>query len=66
MAVVMKHFVNSYLDDFYWAAQGGRYYNDAAALQVRQGVKGRREDGLYPEEKLDVPERFRCAVSDHG
>ncbi len=59
MAVVMKHFVDSYLDDFYWAARGGRYYNDEA-LQVRQGVKGRGvKTVFYPEEKLDVPERFR-------
>ncbi|MCP4360716.1 MAG: 4Fe-4S dicluster domain-containing protein [Chloroflexi bacterium] len=59
MAVTIKHFWDSYVDDFYWAGRGGRYYNDDALL-VRQGLKGRGvKTVFYPEEKLDVPERFR-------
>ena len=59
MAITMKHFVDSYLDDIFWAARGGRYYNDEA-LQVRQGLKGKGvKTVFYPEEKLPVPERFR-------
>jgi NADH-quinone oxidoreductase subunit I len=59
MAVTMKHFWDSYVDDFYWASRGGRYYNDDA-LKVRQGLDGRGvKTVFYPEEKLEVPERFR-------
>ena len=59
MAITMKHFVDSYLDDIFWAARGGRYYNDEA-LKVRQGLKGKGvKTVFYPEEKLPVPERFR-------
>ena len=28
MAITLKHFVDSYLDDVFWAARVGRYYND--------------------------------------
>jgi NADH-quinone oxidoreductase subunit I len=59
MAVTMRHFVTTYLDDIYWLARGGRYYNDEA-LSVRQSLKGRGViTVMYPEEKLDTPERFR-------
>lgn len=59
LAVTMKHFVVTYLDDIKWAARGGRYYN-TEALQVRQSLKGRGAITVnYPEEKLPVPERFR-------
>ncbi len=59
MGVVLKHFVNSYLDDIYWASRGGRYYNDKA-LEVRQSLKGKGvKTVFYPEEKLPMPERFR-------
>lgn len=59
MAVTLKHLWETYTDDFYWAARGGRYYNDEA-LKVRQSVKGKGvKTVFYPEEKLEVPERFR-------
>lgn len=59
MAVTLKHFVVTYLDDIFWLARGGRYYNDEA-LSVRQSLKGRGAITVfYPEEKLPVPERFR-------
>lgn len=59
MAVTMKHFVNTYLDDIKWMSQGGRYYNDKA-LKVRQSLQARGAITVnYPEEKLPVPERFR-------
>ncbi|MBE2198024.1 MAG: 4Fe-4S binding protein [Anaerolinea sp.] len=59
MAITIKHFVTSYVDDIFWASRGGRYYNDAA-LTVRQSLEGRGVVTVfYPEEKLAVPERFR-------
>ena len=59
MAVTMKHFVESYVDDIFWMAKGGRYYNDDA-LSVRQSLEGRGvKTVFYPEEKLETPERFR-------
>ncbi len=59
MAVTMKHFVDTYLDDIKWMSQGGRYYNDKA-LTDRQSLRGTGAITVnYPEEKLSVPERFR-------
>ena len=59
MAVTLKHFVQTYADDLFWLARGGRYYNQDA-LDVRQSLKGRGAITVfYPEEKLAVPERFR-------
>jgi NADH-quinone oxidoreductase subunit I len=59
MAVTMKHLVVTYLDDVYWLARGGRYYNDEA-LEVRQSLNGRGAiTVMYPEERLRMPERFR-------
>ncbi|HSH04988.1 MAG TPA: 4Fe-4S binding protein [Anaerolineae bacterium] len=59
MAVTMKHFVDSYLDDIYWLTRGRRYYNQDA-LTVRQSLKGTGAiTVMYPEEKLSTPERFR-------
>jgi NADH-quinone oxidoreductase subunit I len=59
MAITARHFVRTYLDDIFWMARGGRYYNDEA-LQVRQSLKGRGVITVfYPEEKLPVPDRFR-------
>ena len=59
MAVTMKHFVATYMDDIHWLSRGGRYYNDDA-LQVRQSTKGKGVVTVfYPEEKLAMPERFR-------
>jgi NADH-quinone oxidoreductase subunit I len=59
MAVTLRHFIQTYLDDIKWAGKGGRYYNDEAFL-VRQSPQG---EGVitvfYPEEKLPTPERFR-------
>jgi NADH-quinone oxidoreductase subunit I len=59
MAVTMKHFIASYLDDIRWLSRGGRYYNDEA-LSTRQSLHGKGViTVMYPEEKLPVPERFR-------
>ena len=59
LAITMGHFIETYLDEFRWSARGGRYYNDEA-LKVRQSLK---TEGaitvMYPEEKLEMPERFR-------
>ncbi len=59
LAVTLKHFVATYVDDIRWVSRGGRYYNDEA-LKVRQSLKGRGVITVnYPEERLSVPERFR-------
>lgn len=59
MAVTMRHFIATYLDDIYWLTRGGRYYNPEA-LSNRQSLEGRGVVTVfYPEEKLPVPERFR-------
>ncbi len=59
MALTFKHVVATYRDDLAWYFKGGRYYNDEA-LKVRQSLSGRGAITVnYPEEKLEVPERFR-------
>ncbi len=59
MGVVLRHFVQSYVDDLKWAGKGGRYYNEEA-FAVRQGPMGEGvKTVFYPEEKLSTPERFR-------
>jgi NADH-quinone oxidoreductase subunit I len=59
MAVTMKHFIATYLDDIHWLTRGGRYYNPEA-LSNRQSLNGKGVVTVfYPEEKLAVPERFR-------
>jgi NADH-quinone oxidoreductase subunit I len=57
LAITMKHFIETYLDDLRWL--GRRYYNPEA-LQVRQGPKARGVFTVqYPEERLTIPEEFR-------
>jgi hypothetical protein len=59
MAVTMRHFIVTYLDDIKWLSRGGRYYNDEA-FRVRQSLDTRGVITVfYPEEKLATPERFR-------
>lgn len=57
LAVTIKHFVDSYTEDVQWLS---RRYIDPEKMKFRQSTKGK---GLftvqYPEEKLEVPERFR-------
>lgn len=60
MAITLKHFTETYLDDLRWAFRGGRYHNEEA-LKVRQHL-GKNRGAVtinYPEEKLPMPERFR-------
>jgi NADH-quinone oxidoreductase subunit I len=57
LAITMKHFIETYVDDLRWL--GRRYYNPEA-LQVRQGPKARGVFTVqYPEERLTIPEEFR-------
>jgi NADH-quinone oxidoreductase subunit I len=59
LATTFKHFVDSYLEDIYWLGRGGRYYNEDA-FRHRQSLKTKGAiTVMYPEEKLDMPERFR-------
>ncbi len=57
LSVTMKHFVDTYIDDFKW---GLKRYTTDAGFQARQSPD---TTGLftvqYPEEKIAVPERFR-------
>jgi NADH-quinone oxidoreductase subunit I len=57
LAVTIKHFVDSYTEDVQWLS---KKYVDPDKTKIRQSTKGK---GLftvqYPDEKLDVPERFR-------
>jgi NADH-quinone oxidoreductase subunit I len=57
LGVTLKHFIDTYTDDFKW---GMRRYTTDEGFQARQSTTAR---GLftvqYPEEKLAVPERFR-------
>lgn len=57
LAVTLRRFVDTYLDDIRWL--GKRYFNDEA-LASRQGATARGAFTVqYPEEKLPVPEEFR-------
>jgi NADH-quinone oxidoreductase subunit I len=57
LGVTLKHFVETYVDDFRW---GVKRYTTNQGFEARQGTDTR---GLftvqYPEEKIAVPERFR-------
>ncbi len=57
LGVTLKHFVETYVDDFRWGVK--RYMTDEG-FEARQSTDTR---GLftvqYPEEKIAVPERFR-------
>lgn len=62
LSVTLKHFVNTYVDDFSYGlfawVTGKRYTPEAMA--VRQGSKARGIFTIqYPEEKLAPQERFR-------
>lgn len=59
LGITLKHFFRTYADEANWSAKGGRYYNDDA-LSVRQSLKTQGAiTVMYPEEKLESPERFR-------
>lgn len=57
LSITIKHFVDTYIDDFKW---GIKRYTTDEGFAARQGTDAR---GLftvqYPEEKIAVPERFR-------
>jgi len=57
LAITLKHFVETYLEDFRWL--GRRYFNPEA-IPIRQGLKARGIFTVqYPEERIPVPEEFR-------
>ena len=59
LAITLKHFINTYRDEAAWSGKGGRYYNEEA-FKVRQSLKTQGAiTVMYPEEKLEAPERFR-------
>jgi NADH-quinone oxidoreductase subunit I len=57
LGITMKHFLDTYIDDFRW---GLNRYTTREGFEARQGTETK---GLftvqYPEEKIAVPERFR-------
>ena len=57
LGVTLKHFINTYLDDFRW--RGKRYYTpEGIAYRSSKNAQG-IFTVQYPEEKLPVPEEFR-------
>ena len=57
LGVTLKHFINSYVDDLRWF---GKRYTSREAFNTRQGLQGQGIFTVqYPDEKLDIPERFR-------
>jgi NADH-quinone oxidoreductase subunit I len=57
LGITLKHFVDSYLDDFKW---GVRRYTTDEGFTARQSTETRGFFTVqYPEEKIAVPERFR-------
>jgi NADH-quinone oxidoreductase subunit I len=57
LGVTLKHFLQTYIDDFRW--KGKKYYTDEGiAYRMSKDVKG-IFTVQYPEEKIPVPEEFR-------
>jgi NADH-quinone oxidoreductase subunit I len=57
LAITLKHFVETYLEDLRWL--GKRYYTQEGIAQ-RTSVEARGIFTVqYPEEKLPIPEEFR-------
>jgi NADH-quinone oxidoreductase subunit I len=57
LGVTLKHFVDTYVDDFKW---GLRRYTSDEGFEARQGLDTKGFFTVqYPEEKIAVPERFR-------
>ena len=60
LGVVLKHFAETYLEDFRWWRQGKKRYYTPEGIASRMD---RDAVGIftvqYPEEKLPVPEEFR-------
>jgi NADH-quinone oxidoreductase subunit I len=58
LAVTLKRFINTYIDDLKWI---GKRYNTPEGISHRSSKDGRGIFTVqYPEEKLPVPEEFRC------
>lgn len=58
MMLTLRHFVDSYVEDFRYGLK--RYAPDVDNFQVRQGVHAEGvKTVMYPDEKVAVPERFR-------
>jgi NADH-quinone oxidoreductase subunit I len=58
LGVSLKRFIETYVDDLKWL---GRRYNNEAGIAHRSSKDGRGIFTVqYPEEKLAVPEEFRC------
>ncbi len=56
MGVTLKHFIETYVDDFRW---GVKRYTTDQGFEARQGTETRGIFTVqYPEEKIAVPERF--------
>lgn len=57
LSITMKHFINSYVEDF---KHGVEHYTTDEGFQARQSQTAKGFFTVqYPEEKLAVPERFR-------
>ncbi|MEO0594811.1 MAG: 4Fe-4S binding protein [Chloroflexota bacterium] len=68
MLLTLRHFVDSYVEDFRYGLK--RYAPDVDNFEVRQGTQAEGVKTVqYPEEKVAMPERFRfvpfLVVQDH-
>lgn len=66
LGVTLGHFFRTYSEDFKWLMRGGRYWrnkNDDVRADIFRERQGLDTKGIitvmYPEEKLETPERFR-------
>jgi len=60
LGVVLKHFFETYLEDFRWWRQGKKRYYSPEGIASRSSNDARGIFTVqYPEEKIPVPEEFR-------
>jgi NADH-quinone oxidoreductase subunit I len=60
LGVVLKHFFETYLEDFRWWRQGKKRYYSPEGIASRSSKDARGIFTVqYPEEKIPVPEEFR-------
>ena len=60
LGVTLKHFMNTYIEDFRWLARGKRRYYTEEGIESRMSADATGIFTIqYPEEKMPVPEEFR-------
>jgi NADH-quinone oxidoreductase subunit I len=60
LAVVLRHFFETYLEDLRWMLRGKKRYYSPEGIAARSSKDARGIFTIqYPEEKLPIPEEFR-------